>query len=545
MLIKKIHIAGFGKHVDYDMKFDDGFNIYTFDNEWGKSTILEFIRAMFYGLRKASKSNSISDYDRYKPWDSKEFGGTIEYEVKGKENYKVYRNFETKEVKIWDKDNIEITDRFPISKDSGVNFAMSHLGLTAEMFDKVIYIKQNQAEINIEKDKIAENAINIIQTGSREVSVDKVISNLKKQLLEKVGNNRTVGRPINLLNLRVKDLETEKFDIEGKIAVFKERLEEINEYNEIKSDMESEIEKLQIADSIKDLEKEYEDIEKQRVYLKEEERRMKSMRVFWILGAVGCVLAAVITRLWALALPALLSLIEGIIDSKKIKNQQTDVAKREKNVADIKEKIEFLKMEFKLKFGSEFDKKDIINRSMKEMTDEYAQVKVDLFESEKTKKDIDILKERELEIVEEICYCNEEINKLKEKEAALNLAIDTIKESMDELSRDFYPIIEREFNEIEKDIITDGRNFKLTKEGEKLELTSGNMLTTDVLSFGTKEQLFLSLRITIANFYSSGRQLPLLFDDIFAYWDNERIGRGIELFKKLAKDRQIIIFTSK
>lgn len=545
MLIKKIHIAGFGKHVDYDMKFDDGFNIYTFDNEWGKSTILEFIRAMFYGLRKASKSNSISDYDRYKPWDSKEFGGTIEYEVKGKENYKVYRNFETKEVKIWDKDNIEITDRFPISKDSGVNFAMSHLGLTAEMFDKVIYIKQNQAEINIEKDKIAENAINIIQTGSREVSVDKVISNLKKQLLEKVGNNRTVGRPINLLNLRVKDLETEKFDIEGKIAVFKERLEEINEYNEIKSDMESEIEKLQIADSIKDLEKEYEDIEKQRVYLKEEERRMKSMRVFWILGAVGCVLAAVITRLWALALPALLSLIEGIIDSKKIKNQQTDVAKREKNVADIKEKIEFLKMEFKLKFGSEFDKKDIINRSMKEMMDEYAQVKVDLFESEKTKKDIDILKERELEIVEEICYCNEEINKLKEKEAALNLAIDTIKESMDELSRDFYPIIEREFNEIEKDIITDGRNFKLTKEGEKLELTSGNMLTTDVLSFGTKEQLFLSLRITIANFYSSGRQLPLLFDDIFAYWDNERIGRGIELFKKLAKDRQIIIFTSK
>ena len=34
--------------------------------------------------------------------------------------------------------------------------------------------------------------------------------------------------------------------------------------------------------------------------------------------------------------------------------------------------------------------------------------------------------------------------KLKEKEEALNLAIDTIKESMDELSRDFYPIIEKD-----------------------------------------------------------------------------------------------------
>ena len=69
MRIKKIHIAGFGKHVDFDMQFDDGFNIYTFDNEWGKSTILEFIRAMFYGLRKNTKSNNISDYDRYKPWN--------------------------------------------------------------------------------------------------------------------------------------------------------------------------------------------------------------------------------------------------------------------------------------------------------------------------------------------------------------------------------------------------------------------------------------------------------------------------------------------
>lgn len=545
MIIKKIHIAGFGKHVDYDMQFDDGFNIYTFDNEWGKSTILEFIRAMFYGLRKATKSNIISDYDRYKPWDSKEFGGTIEYEVKGKETFKVYRNFETKEVKVWDKDNVEITDRFPISKEGGVNFATAHLGLTADMFDKVIYIKQNQAEVDIEKDKIAESAINIIQTGSREISVDKVISNLKKQLLEKVGNNRTVGRPINLLNLRVKDLENEKFDIESKISVFNERLDEINEYNDIKSDMEAEIEKLQIANAISQLENEYQEIEKQRINLSEEECRMKSMRVFWILGAVGCILAAIVARFIALALPALLSLIEGIIDSKKIKKQQDDLANRTKSISEIKEKIKFLKEEFKIKFGTDFDKAEIINRSMKEMMDEYAQVKVDLFEAEKTKNEIDNLKERELEIVEEICYCNDEINKLKEKEAALNLAIDTIKESMDELSRDFYPIIEKEFNDIEKEIITGERCFKLTKEGEKLELTSGNMLSTDVLSFGTKEQLFLSLRIAIANFYGSGRQLPLLFDDIFAYWDSERIDRGIELFKKLAKDRQIIIFTSK
>ena len=39
----------------------------------------------------------------------------------------------------------------------------------------------------------------------------------------------------------------------------------------------------------------------------------------------------------------------------KIKNKQETVTNREKNVVDIKEKIEFLKMEFKLKFGCKFD----------------------------------------------------------------------------------------------------------------------------------------------------------------------------------------------
>lgn len=545
MKIKKIHIAGFGKHINFDMNFEDGFNIYTFENEWGKSTILEFIRAMFYGLKKGVKGEEMSDYVRYKPWNSKEFGGTIEYEVRDKESYKVYRNFETKEVKVWDKDNIEITDRFSISKEGGINFAVSHLGLSADMFDKIIYIKQNQAEIDIEKDKIAESAINIIQTGNRETSVEKAIANLKKQLLEKVGNNRTVGRPINLLNLRVKDLENERLDIVSKINILNDRISEVDEYKYIKSDMEAEMEKLQIADAIRKLENEYDEIEKQSRYLKEEERRIRSMRVFWILGGVGCIFAAIVTKIVALALPALLSLVEGIIDSKKIKKQQKDLEIRTENITEINEKIEFLKEEFNNKFNTEFDKNKIINRSMKEIMDEYAQVKVDLFEAEKIKKEIDELREKELEIIEEISYCNEEISKLKEKETAILLAIDVIKESVDELSRDFYPIIEKEFNDIGKDIITSKYSIKLTKEGEKLELANGNMINLDALSFGTKEQLFLSLRIAIANFYSSGRQLPLLFDDIFAYWDSERIDRGIELFRTLAKDRQIIIFTSK
>ena len=85
MKINNLHITAFGKLSDITLDFEDGMNLFTADNEYGKSTILSFIRAMFYGF-SGRASARIRDNDRRKftPWSGIPFGGSIEFGHAGK-----------------------------------------------------------------------------------------------------------------------------------------------------------------------------------------------------------------------------------------------------------------------------------------------------------------------------------------------------------------------------------------------------------------------------------------------------------------------------
>lgn len=65
-----------------------------------------------------------------------------------------------------------------------------------------------------------------------------------------------------------------------------------------------------------------------------------------------------------------------------------------------------------------------------------------------------------------------------------------------------------------------------------------------VLSQGGKDQLYLSLRLALADELDKDRdKLPLFMDEIFVNWDINRLDEGILLLQELAKERQIILFT--
>ena len=80
MKINSMYISGFGKLSDTKMNFGAGLTFVIGDNEFGKSTILAFIRAMFYGF-PARSSARVIDFDRkkYTPWQGSLFGGSMEF----------------------------------------------------------------------------------------------------------------------------------------------------------------------------------------------------------------------------------------------------------------------------------------------------------------------------------------------------------------------------------------------------------------------------------------------------------------------------------
>ena len=93
MKINKIKINSYGKIKNKEIKLNNNLNIIYGKNESGKSTILNFIFNILYGIQKNKNGKEISDYEKYKPWDSDEFSGKITYELDNKNKYEIYREF--------------------------------------------------------------------------------------------------------------------------------------------------------------------------------------------------------------------------------------------------------------------------------------------------------------------------------------------------------------------------------------------------------------------------------------------------------------------
>ena len=94
MRLIDLHIEGFGKFHDLDLRFAEGMNILYGHNEAGKSTLHAFLQAMLYGLeRRPGIGSAAKLHKKYRPWDAPErFGGTLRLAHEGS-IYRIVRDF--------------------------------------------------------------------------------------------------------------------------------------------------------------------------------------------------------------------------------------------------------------------------------------------------------------------------------------------------------------------------------------------------------------------------------------------------------------------
>lgn len=96
-------------------------------------------------------------------------------------------------------------------------------------------------------------------------------------------------------------------------------------------------------------------------------------------------------------------------------------------------------------------------------------------------------------------------------------------------------------------IMTNNKWSRILLQDNKLCISDRQMskvLETDKLSFSTRQQLYLSLRIAILlRPESYGKNIPVLCDDILINFDESRKFGAIKVLCELAKKRQVIMFT--
>ena len=97
-------------------------------------------------------------------------------------------------------------------------------------------------------------------------------------------------------------------------------------------------------------------------------------------------------------------------------------------------------------------------------------------------------------------------------------------------------------------VMTEGKYVRIMVPlGEmRLEITpqQGMSRTTDVLSRGTAEQLYLSMRLAFVREYAKhAGPLPLVVDDIFVNFDPGRAQAAMKILGEIAQTHQVLVFT--
>ena len=592
MKIDDFKINNYGKIENSEVFLQNGINLIKGYNEAGKSTILSFLNSMLYGIDKTKKGN-ISEYDKYLPWLSTNFSGSMNYRLDNGNNYYVFRDFKKITPIILDRNRNDITANFKQSK-KGIDFLEEQIGVDKKTFQNtsisyqklVILDDKNKAEMS---GKLA----NLISTGEENYSYDDIIKRLNNKQLEEVGTSRTKKRPINNLEERILKLEQERREVLN-IKDKKERMTEEREetqkkfatvgyikqmITEIKENfLKKETEKKIYTEIYNRIEKKKEEIEEKK---KERIDVITKEKVFDRIKWIYLILTLIAIPVAYYYIYSLIAYVLLLIFIYIIAKNNSD-----KRMADLEEKNRAVEKELNILRKDVIQDERVIQKEKKEFEERFENVKKQMFQKYKNfvnreylerilKKDIEgvfkeaseIEKEYEntmyrlsqinaernvvestsgklAEIVEELEELKQEREKLLNYNDTIEIAKEILKESYDELKNNVGPEFDKKLSYIVKKI-TNGKYDDVyidINHNIKMKTEHGEYVNLERFSTGTIEQVNLALRLAYIDTISK-ESLPIILDEAFAFYDDERLANIMRFLSEEYINRQVIIFT--
>lgn len=586
MKINNLKINGFGKLKDKEINLENGINVIYGKNEAGKSTLLKYITSIFYGLSKNKNGGTMPENEKYEPWNTEEFSGKISYELDNGNKIEVYRDFKKKNPKIFNENLEDISKEFSIDKTKGNQFFVEQVGLDEEIFTTSIITKQAEVKLNEkEQNTLIQKISNILGTGEDTTSYSTMVNKLKKKLNDEVGTSNTKERPINIVENRIYDLSKQKTELEEYSPYKFEIDERIANISENIEKNKKELDSLRIANTQKEKLKETENrmkinnemidsFDKDIQTLKEEHKKIdrnvneKSTSKIKI---VILIIFAIITCLVEIFVPNIIAKISIAVImmvylsyfmiSYRNKNELKKEVKRKQRQIDEKIKI--------LEQNKEKQQVDL-NKLNEEYRKNIEQIKgisninnldniLEEIDLKQRKINEETLKLHTLKIdndniipkLEKLVNIEEELENLKEEKIDLEQKRENIKRTMEyleiaynKMKEQITPKFTEELSKV-MEKISNGKykNVRINTNGEIIvEQANGEYVNAENLSIGTIDQLYLSLRIATIKEITQ-ENMPIILDEAFAYYDNERLGNILKYLSQEYNNKQVIVFT--
>ena len=583
MEIRKLKINGFGKLKDKDIELKEGINIIYGKNEAGKSTLLKFITGMFYGVSKNKNGGNIPEIDKVEPWDNEEFSGKINYVLDNKNEYEVYREFKKKNPKIFNSNLEDISKDFNIDKTKGNQFFYDQTGLDEATFTTSVITKQGEVKLDDKsQNNIIQKISNILGTGEDTNSYSKIISKLKKKLNDEVGTSNTKEKPINTVEKRINELSIEKekleayqseqFEIEEEIRKIKldivdnkERLETLKTANIKLETIKSEEGKINVLKKLnEDTKLEIEQLKnesKEKINsLKTNKITLRDKIIIFILIIISAIMFIFLRNKYIAILPTLISILYITFIAIKINRNKSELKEEKRkykdkiNNANSKakaqiEEIKTIENDYNQKSNEIYkqynikENEDVI-QEINSLQSKINEKTLKLHTTEIDYNNINPKLEKLINIEEELESLLNDRKDLKQKSYEIKKAIETLEMAYKKMKEEITPKFTEKLSDTIKNVSNNKYNkVKINISGEIIvEDSNGNYINAENLSLGTIDQLYLALRLASIEEITE-ETMPIILDEAFAYYDNERLKNILEYMSKEYKNRQIIIFT--
>ena len=617
MKIENIKINNYGNLKQKEINLKDNINIIYGKNETGKSTLLNYLKNIFYGISKNKNGKEISDYEKYLPWTGEEFSGKIKYQLNNGNIFEIFRDFNKKNPIIFDKNLENISADFKIDKKDGSQYFYEQTGIDEKTYIATIMAPQQEVVLdNQNQNMLIQKLSNIMGTGEDKVSFQKAIEKLNKKLVEEVGTSRTQDRPLNVVQNRIEkvsdDLKTkneilknkkilqEKNDnLMQKLKNEEKKNNNLNKLNLLFNKFSIELEKNNLKNKIKNENQEKiknkieekNNLEKSnQLNIKKEDKNSGNKKIKYLIFIMFFILL-IILNLFNFKLTEnklinylILSLIPieiiifiiYLLKNKRIKDKENIKNKNINN--QLKEKITILNSEInlleesnqKLQKEIEQEKEDIIfkfNLEKQDIAKELG-INIDIEEKNKVEKELEYsnkkiveyklelnsIKHEENEIndkledaiskEEEYENLQEQLSELEEKNKCILATKDLLEKAYEKMKNNVTPKFTQNLSNIACNI-SNGKYKKVIFNEEKglvVELENGEYISVNRLSAGTIDELYLSLRLSMLDEISN-EKMPIILDEVFVYFDDERLKNSLIFLAEQSKEHQIIIFT--
>ena len=633
MKINNLKINSFGGISEKEIELSEKINIIKGKNESGKSTLLKFIINTLYGISRNKRGKEFSDYDKYKPWEKEEFSGKLTYTLDNKERYEIYRDFNKKNPKIYNEKSEEISKQYTVDKTNGNQFFFEQTKIDETVFVSTLISEQGEVKLDKQTQNfLIQKVANLAGTGDEKISYKKAIDKLNKKQIDDVGTYRTQGKPINVIEERMKQIQNEIKEIENykdkqyeiekekntiqkqieenekklKIIIEAKKIKEIERIEKEKIKLNEKI-KLDSEEKIKQLEKEKTEVEEiiknnkieepqSEQEIKEIKNKQKKSNIIIIAIILIMVLATIIDILilknkivtYIAGIITIIQIIEIIIKNvmtrnkikkKTQKQREKDIQNKkreeeykneirkieaqievlEKNNKTQEQEIQEMKNKMNLKINLEkeriknnkieedieyYIKKENINSEIEEIQNKINKNKLELHSLELDKNNINPQLEKLSSLEEENEDLKEQKLNLQKNNESIELAKKILEVAYQKMKESVTPKFTQNLcKNIE--IISNGKYKKVKvndEEGLIVEKQNGEYISAEKLSIGTIEQLYISLRLAMVKEISK-ENMPIILDEAFAYYDNERLKNILKYINTEFSKNQIIIFT--